>query len=150
MSDIFQDSRNRRPQKRKLFVTKIILGSLAAAALHSLISSTSNSLLHFFRFFFSRALTDNIPRSVFHFHINLANIFPQHTKTDQLHTADKAYDACHARPACYRMSCQCYDHRPYHPDKTEHCNTASQSCDQVQWLDTETCDSIKCQCQHFA
>ena len=131
MSDIFPGSRNRRFQKRKVFVTKIIIYSLAAAALHSLISSIPHSLLHLFCFFFFRAFTDDIPGSVLYFHIDFADIFPQHTKTDQLYTADKAYDTCHARPACYRMSCQCYDHRPYHPDKTKHCDTAPQSCDQM-------------------
>ena len=84
------------------------------------------------------------------FHVYLADILADDAKANELHAADKAYDAGHARPAGDGFARQRGDDRPYNAHEAQKCNDDAEAHDKVQRFYRQTGYAVCGEGEHFA
>ena len=83
------------------------------------------------------------------FHVDLADIFTDHAKANQLYTGHKADDTGHGSPAGNSVADQSLNDCPDNAEKAYKCNKNTKAGDESDGLDRKTGDAVKGQLQHF-
>ena len=83
------------------------------------------------------------------FHVYLADILAYDAEADELHAADKADDAGHARPAGDCPAGQRGDERPYNAHEAEKRDDDAEAHDKAQRLYRQTGYTVRCKREHF-
>ena len=96
------------------------------------------------------ALRDDVARAGLCFHIDLADVFADDTKADQLHAAHKADDADGGGPAGHHAAHGRLHDGPDHADEADEADHDACPSDEPDGLVGKAGDAIKCQRQHFA
>ena len=99
--------------------------------------------------FLPGALADDIARALLGLHIDLADILGDDAEADQLHAADEADDAGHARPAGDRPAAQRGDQGPDTEDEAHEGDEQAEPEDQTQGLDGQARHAVDREAEHL-
>ena len=99
--------------------------------------------------FFPSALADYIARAALGLHVYLSDVFTYDAEAYKLHTADKADDARHARPARNGLAAQRRDERPKASDKAYQRNDNAEPGDELERLYRKAGDTVDREGDHL-